>query len=306
VGIGIFFGVLASVCFSLSNLIEKLAVDRMPAISPGRAVHMFQHLCRSKLWLAGFAVGVIAVGLMVVAYALTPVAVAQSIFGAGLVVIVVASRVMLHESIRRKEWVGLTAILVAVVLVSLTLGSSKSVGTQGSLVAVVVTSGVTVVVAAAGFFLLRGTAADHSVSFGVTAGLLYGVGALQLKSASVLLVKHGLIDSIPRTFATPYPYVFILASLLGLSIFQTGLQRSRVAVVAPLTNVVASVYVVAIGMAVFNEPLPTSTASAAMRFIGFALVLVGSWFLSTGPASMRVPGANEMQNPLTLRVGESE
>ncbi|HLX78419.1 MAG TPA: hypothetical protein VKR27_06000, partial [Acidimicrobiales bacterium] len=240
-----------------------------------------------------------------IAYALAPIAVVQSIFGAGLVVIVVVSRLTLHERIDRKEWFGLIVILVAVVLVSLTLGSSSGLGTRGSSTSVVIASITTVLIAAAGFFLLRQSAADHSIPFGVTAGLLYGVAALQAKSASVLVSKHGVIDSIPRIVATPYPYIFVLTSLLGLSVFQTGIQRSRVSVVAPLTNVIASVYVVAIGMAVFDEPLPTSTAAATLRFAGFALVLVGSWFLSTGPAvtSSAVVGRSTRLN-LPITEGE--
>ena len=68
--------------------------------------------------------------------------------------------------------------------------------------------------------------------------------ALQVKAASSLVVSHGFVDGIPRIFGASYPYVFIVTSILGLAVFQTGLQRSRVAVVAPLTNTIASVYVV--------------------------------------------------------------
>jgi hypothetical protein len=146
-------------------------------------------------------------------------------------------------------------------------------------------SAATVAASVAVFFVLRNSSADHSISFGVTGGLLYGVAALQAKSSSVLLAEHGYIHGISRILATPYPYVFLVTSVLGLSVFQTGLQRCRIAVVAPLTNIVASVYVVAIGMLVFNERLPKSQALSALRLIGFALVLVGSWFFSTGPAS---------------------
>jgi len=288
VTLGIVFSVLASACFSLSNLLEKVAVDRMPAISPGRAVHMFHMLRSSNLWLAGFIAGVVAVVLMTIGYSLTPIAIVQSIFGAGLVILVVVPRVVLHESIAGKEWVGLGVILLAVLLVSISLGSQNAPGLDGSLTTVVIASSATVVGAVAVFFVLRSSSADHSISFGVTGGLLYGVAALQAKSSSVILAQHGYIHGIPRILATPYPYVFLVTSLLGLSVFQTGLQRCRIAVVAPLTNIVASVYVVAIGMVVFDERLPKSPALSALRLAGFALVLVGSWFFSTGPASAGV------------------
>ena len=285
-GLGIFFSILASACFSLSNLLEKLAVDRMPAISPGRALYMFNMLRASRLWLAGFVVGIAAVGFMVIGYSQAPIAIVQSIFGAGLVALVVVSRVVLHETIGSKERFGLVVIVVAVVLVSVSLGSSDTPGLRGSLWTVVVASSLTVVAAAAVFLAMRRSSTDHSISFSTAAGLLYGVAALQAKSASVLLAEHGVIGSIPKIIATPYPYVFLVASLLGLSVFQTGLQRGRIAVVAPLTNIIASVYVVAIGMAVFGEPLPHSGVLTGFRLVGFALVLVGSWLFSTGPMAV--------------------
>lgn len=281
--LGVVFSFLASICFNLSNLMEKRAVDGMTAISARRATHMLRMLCSSRLWMSGFVVGVVAVGFMVIGYALAPIAVVQSIFGAGLVVLVLASRLFLHEPMGRKEWIGLAVIVVAVVLVSVTLGSSTSPGVHGSMVSVMVASAATTVLAVLVFVLLRRSSADPSAPFGVTAGLLYGVASLQTKSASVLLAHHGVLGSIPRILASPYPYVFGVTSVLGLLTFQSGLQRSRIAVVGPLTNIIASIYVVAVGMVVFSEPLPHSATLTVLRFCGFALVLVGSWTFAASP-----------------------
>jgi len=293
-GLGILFSVLASVSYSLSNLLEKLAVDRMPSISPGRAVHMFHMLRTSNIWLAGFILGVVAVVFTVIAYSLTPIAIVQSIVGAGLVIIVVVSRVVLHEPIGSREWVGLSIILTAVVLVSVSLGSSSAPGTHASAATIVIASSITVAAAGMAFVVLRTLVVDQSISYGVTAGLLYGIAALQAKSASALLSKFGAPEAVSKTLATPYPYVFLASSVLGLSIFQTGLQRGRIAVVAPLTNIIASVYVVAIGMILFHEPLPRSATLTLLRLLGFALVLIGSWFFSIGPA---VSGVSIEQDP---------
>ncbi len=305
-GLGIFFSVLASLCFSLSNVLEKIAVDRMPGMSPSRAMQMLNLLRNSKLWLGGFLFGAVAVALAVVAYALAPITVVQSIIAAGLVVIVAISRLVLREKIRPREWVGLSTILVALILVSITLRSSSSQGTRGSFISVAVADSATLVIAALGFFALRKSSADHSISFGTTAGLLYGVAALQVKAASSLVVSHGFVDGIPRIFGASYPYVFIVTSILGLAVFQTGLQRSRVAVVAPLTNTIASVYVVAIGMVIFGESLPASLALTLLRISGFALVLLGSWFFATGSTSIVVPVPTQVPAALDTRDGKSD
>lgn len=297
--LGILFSLLSSFGFSLSNLLEKIAIDRMPEVSPRKANQMFQLLRTSRLWLAGFLIGGAAVVLAVIAYSLAPIAVVQSILGAGLVVIVAASRLYLREPIRRREWFGLSAILVAIVLVSTTVTTTKGVGTRGSLVIVVSVDGVTLLTAIVAFAILRRLETDHSITFGTTAGLLYGIAALQVKAASSLVARYGTVGGVPRILGSPYPYVFVLASILGLAIFQTGLQRSRVAVVAPLTNTIASVYVVAVGMIIFNERLPRSPTFATIRFVGFALVLIGSWFFVTGPSAASMPASPTKPPPQT-------
>lgn len=288
---GILFTLLASTCFNASNLLEKRAVDGMPEISARRTGHMIGHLARSRLWLAGFGVGVLAIAFMVLGYALAQIAIVQSIFGAGLVLLVLGSRIYLKEPMGKREWVGLFVIVAAVVLVAVTLGSSSGPGPSGSMVAVLISSIVTCGLAGLLFVLLLRRQGDASVPFGVASGLMYGVASLQIKSASTILDRHGVIRAILPELASPYPYIFVLTSVVGLLIFQTGLQRCRVGVVAPITNVVASVYVVAVGMAVFGDPLPSSPILAILRFGGFGLVLVGSWIFATGPAGLAGPSS---------------
>lgn len=303
--LGIIFSVLASVCFSLSNVLEKIAVDRMPNISPRQATQMFTLLRTSRIWIAGFIIGGTAVLLAVIAYSLAPITVVQSIVGAGLIVIVAASRLYLREPISRREWFGLIAILVAIILVSITLSSSSGVGTRGSLVTVVTVDGATLFAAVVAFVILRRLEVDHSVSFGTTAGLLYGIAALQVKAASSLLARYGSAAGVPKIFESPYPYVFVLTSILGLAVFQIGLQRSRVAVVAPLTNTIASIYVVAVGMVIFDESLPSSATFAFLRLTGFALVLLGGWFFVTGPnsTSISISSSNHVRASVQARDG---
>jgi len=282
---GVLFSFFSSVCFSLSNLMEKRAVDSMAEISMRRVVHMLRSLCSSQLWMFGFVVGIVAVGFMVIGYSLAPIAVVQTIFSAGLVLLVLASRVYLHETMGTREYVGLSVIVVAVILVSLTLSSATTPGVRGSTFDALYVSAATVLGAGLIFGVLHRTSADVGLSFGAASGLLYGIAALQAKGASVFLEKHGLLEGVVRVFASPYPYLFVAMSILGLIIFQTGIQRCRIAVIGPIANVVASAYVVAAGMFVFGEALPSDAVLSVARLLGFALVLIGSWIFATGPAT---------------------
>lgn len=278
-GVLLSFG--AAIAFGVSNVLEKRSVDRMTNLSLRRPLHLARQLASSPMWVTGFLIGVASVGLVLLAYSLAPLAIVQTIQGAGLVLMVLASRFHLHEPLSSHEYAGLGLVVVGVTLVSATTTSSTAPGTGGTTTTVVATSAATVVaavIALAGFRQSSGR--DASPRFGLGAGLFYGAAALQLKSASVELSRMGVLHSIVPILESPSPYLFLFASILGLITFQNGLQRCRMGVLGPITNIVASVYLVVVGMIVFSERLPTSSLLASCRVAGFTLVLLGSWILA--------------------------
>lgn len=292
---GVLATLVASGFFSLSNLLQKRAVDGIPPLSVRRLGHMATRLLTSKMWLAGFFSGIAAVVFMVIGYSLAPITVIQSIYGIGLIVLVVASHLHLGERLARREWASIAVVICAAVMISLTLGTTTTPGLGGSLGRVLAVSGGTVVAAGLVFALLGRSSAERSIPFGAAAGLVYGAGSLQIKSASVLINRYGIVHGALRALASPYPYLFVALSLLGLVIFQIGLQRTRVAAIGPITNIVAAAYVVGVGMVLYDEPLPKSALLSALRFAGFALVLAGSAVFGFGERNPEpAPATTEM------------
>ena len=280
---GIGLSLLSAVVINAGNLIEKVAVDRLPGFSARRTAKMLRILLSSRLWLLGVVVSVTGLVVQVMAFSLAPISVVQSLFCGGLVFLVVASRLYLHEPLHRIELIGLAVVVLALLLVSLSLaGTSNDVGLSGSVTAVLIASAATAVAVGGIFLVVRRVAVLASFATGIAAGLLYGVAALGTKGASTLVARDGLVGSVPHVFASPYPYVFLVFCGLGTLVFQTGLQRGRIGVIGPLTNVVASAYLVAVGMAVFGGRLPGSPVELTFRLIGFAGVLVGSCLLAGG------------------------
>ena len=108
------------------------------------------------------------------------------------------------------------------------------------------------------------------------AGLLYGLSGLGAKGLSNLISQFGWPGWIPHAFSSPFLYLFFVSWALGLGVFQAGIQRSRVGVVGSLSTVVASAFVVGIGMVVFGEHLPSDVTLRVLRVLGFAGILIGS------------------------------
>lgn len=292
---GIAFSVLAALMFTIGNLVEKHAVDQMAALEARQIGVLLRRLLGSRMWLTGFVVSLFALGFQVIAFSLAPLVVVQVINNAGLVLLVFVSRRRFHERISRRDGAGLAVLILALACVSGSLGSKDAVGVGGSPLVVVVVVAVTAVVVLLVLAGLSGWGVDVGLLFGISSGLLYGAAALGTKGASTLVARYGLLASLSRVAMSPYPYLFVVASVAALALFQTGLQRSRISLVAPLSTVISSVYVVALGMPVFGERFPSDPARSLLRFAGFAAVLVGTFVLAG-------PGAEGGPDPAALRA----
>ena len=280
---GIAIAATSAVLTGTGTVVEKVALQRLPEIHARHFWAMLRTLCSSPQWMWGCACllgGLVCQGL---ALSLAPISVAQPIFASGIVLLLVLSHFVLHDRLRRIEWLALATIVIALVLLGLSIdtrvdhaGGPASLGYL--LLAAVPTSAVGLAVFVMAdrahmserrFRNLRGPL------FGVAAGLLYGVAGLGLKSAATFVQRWGLLGSIPRLVASPDLYVLAVTMGTGLVLFQTGLQRCPAAVVSPVNIVMSTAYVIAVGTVLFNEHLPTSAGSLGLRMAGFAGVVVG-------------------------------
>ena len=280
---GIIFSLLASIAINLGNLVEKTAVGRMPEISIRRSRHLVWTLVSSRLWMLGFILCLIGLGLQVLALSLASIPVVQSIFNAGIVILVVGSRVHLRERLHRREWVGLAVVVLSLVSLSVSLtGSTNAVGVGGSGLMVLVAAAPTIIVVIVVAAFIRSGRGNTGFLFGIAAGLLYGVATLGTKGASTLVGRYGVAASVTHMVVSAYPYLFVVFSVFGLLVYQTGLQRSRIAVVGSMSDVVCSTYLVGVGTLVFREHLPTDTLPLTLRIVGFVGVLIGSVLVAGG------------------------
>jgi multidrug transporter EmrE-like cation transporter len=290
VAAGIVFSLLSAIVLNTGNIVQKHAVSPLPEISAHRSAHLFGTLVSSRIWLIGLALCVLGVAFQVMAFALAPIPVVQSIFNAGLVLLIVLSRVRLGERFHRNEWFGLAIVVIALISLGASLtGSTSTIGLGGSawriLIAAVPTL-LAVLLVVAG---IRSGWGRSGFLYGIAAGALYGMAALGTKGASTLVVGHGLISSIPSILTSVYPYVFLVFSALGMIAYQIGIQRFRIAIVGSMSDVVASTYIVVVGMVVFGESLPKDPVTLTLRLVGFTGVLIGAVLVALGGGQSAAP-----------------
>jgi drug/metabolite transporter (DMT)-like permease len=294
-GLGIAVAAIATTTYNVGLIFEKRALRRLPAIDAMHPVALTRTVLRDSAWLIGFALMACGLVLQVIALTLAPVSVAQPVLSSGVVILVVASAVVLRERLGRLELSCVIAVVVAIGAIALSAsGSAGRVGHQanGALIAAVAIPTCLIALAIGAVSLRQGpqgkrTVPGTGVTYGVAAGLLYGVAALALKALSGAIVHHtgGVGGLALVVLISPYPYLTVACSAVALLIFQTGLQRCRVSIVGPVSNITGSAFFLIAGTWLFGERLPADPGALVLRIGGILLAGVAVVALSMQPAS---------------------
>jgi drug/metabolite transporter (DMT)-like permease len=317
---GIILAVAAAVIYNLGFILEKRALARLPAIDAHHLWRLLRTLFTAPAWLTGFALICGGLVLQVLVLSLVPLTVAQPLQACGVVVTIVLSRLVLHERLGRTELACIGVIAVAVLLLGLSVGRGAGAGAHAAGIAIAAAA---VPACLAGLvmygLLYRASSRRHrnpvsGVSYGLCAGLMYGVAGLALKALSAAIftsraAPHAALaihtaaaaagpphrgdGLVVAAVLSPYLYAVLACSAAGMCLFQTALQRSKASVVLPTSNIISTGYLVVIGSWLFHERLPAGPAPLAMRLAGGAAAVAVPVILTVAAergASRRHPG----------------
>lgn len=286
----------AALFYITGYVLEKQALTDLPPIRMGPA-SLWRTATTSRRWSIGFVAMLGGLGLQVIALTLAPVSVVQPIMAGGLIALAAAGSSVLGESLARRQMVALALVLVAVVAVAASAGSEEHLARQvpGDRVLAL---GLVAAGLAAALLLADRVRDGRGLAFGaVAAGLLYGLGAVAEKAVSIRLSDQGLVSGAVSSLATPYPWLFLVATAGGLLVFQAGLQAHPASLMASLTNVTSTVCALAGAAAVFGEDLLPHGWPAAVRLFGFAAALASVGLLAAGDLTPGRPGSASPRAP---------
>ena len=217
---GILLGVVSAVAANVGVVVEKLAIRRMPLLNALKSREMLRRLIGNPVWVIGFST--IAAGLImqVLALSLASISVVQAVAPTGTALLLVLSHIFLGDRLRRAEYFGIAALVVALglLLLSLNSHSDKATGSTnpsallaitiptlcGSLVCFLVASHV------------QGSAQHRrrlkAPLYGLATGLSYGCAALDMKAMSTVLQRSGVARALPQIVTQPAFYMFLATS----------------------------------------------------------------------------------------------
>jgi drug/metabolite transporter (DMT)-like permease len=295
-GIGIAVAAFATTAYNVGLIFEKRALGNLPAIDARHAFVLARTLLLSPAWLFGFALMLCGFGLQVVALTLAPVSVVQPVLGSGVVILVVLSRIVLRERLGRLELGCVLCVAVAIAAIALSAtGTDGRVGHEASgplIAAVAIPACAIALILGARSLRPAAHGGKHrvpaiGVSYGLAAGLLYGVATLAIKALSgVIYAHHGHPAALlVGLLSSPYPYLTVACSAIALLIFQTGLQRCRVSIVGPVSNITGSIFFMIAGTWLFRERLPTDPVDLLLRLGGIVVAGAAVVILSRQPTN---------------------
>ena len=269
--------VLATCCYQVGMVMQKIAADRMPKLGLTlRQGEVYAAFFRSPTWLGGFAIQTAGWVCFLKAIANAPVSIVQPVLGFGLALLALFSVVFLHERLRATEWGGIALMMAGIVLLGVS-GTGEAHGAAGvSVPALAALSVVLLGTLAAAVPLGRsGRGVPLPVVLGFGAGVLIGLAALYTKGL-FLSLDAGLTWLAWLVFLP----LTLLANIAGIWVQQAGFQQGRALIVVAMNAVTNKVVTILGGMAILGELLPAEPRLALARVAGFVAILAGTVVLA--------------------------
>ncbi len=278
--IGLILALASAVGTNLAFLFKQRGAVLAPPINVRHLVRSAAGLFRSRWFLIGWIVAVVAWGLHVVALSLAPLSIVQAVLSGGLVFLAVFAERFFGFRLGRRQWVGVTITAAGLVVIGLTGGGANDLE-RASLGALIAVEGA---IFALGGALLRISARRHvgpraeGLLLGAAAGALFGVSDIALKYLTQ--APPGPLLGV----LSPWTLTAAVAGTISFYASAASLQIGEGVEVIAITSVAANLGAILGGIVVFHEPIGSGALAITARFAAFCLVIAGAALM---PAPMR-------------------
>ena len=261
--------VLALASTTLTNIAylrEHDAAVVLPPLSLRTPLQSARALLTDRRWLAGFALESAGFALYVVALALAPLSLVQSVAAGGIGILAYVSARMSRRRLGRHELAGVLVSMLGLLALGVSLTRGTGEGNGGSTGEILVWLGATAGAALVALALGRRLGA-LAVAEGVAGGLLFSIGDISVKVAT----QGGA--------RTLFAIGVVAGYALGTALLQLGYQHGGALTVAGLATLLTNALPIAAGNVVLGEPLPSGVLRG-IRILAFATVTLGAILLA--------------------------
>ncbi|QFG23655.1 hypothetical protein [Actinomadura sp. WMMB 499] len=280
----------AQAVYIVAFVLFKTSVAGMDPISGRHPLRLAAELVRHPSWLAAVFLLIGGFALSAAALVTLPVVAALPAYGLSLVLLLAVGMAGFGERPTPREWRAVLITVAAMVTAALSVlpGHGQSLADALHRTGGGDAAGALPLAAAALVFVPslavpiwmfsvrdRPVAGRHArpvtgIAYGVGAGVLLGATeAFGLGTAMLLADGAGF-----GVLATPHPYLFLPAGVLGLGLVSIGLQRCRLTIIVTVVTVTAKTHLLLSATLLFGEPWPGDTVPFALRVAGVLLAVL--------------------------------
>ena len=278
--LGLILAFASALATNLAFLFKHRGAVLAPPIRVRHPLRSAVGLFRSRWFLVGWIVAVVAWGLHVGALSLAPLSIVQAVLSGGLVFLAVLAERFFGFQLGRRQWVGLTITAVGLAVIGLTSGGAED--SRGSSLAALIAIGgaiFAVVAALVRVSTRRGVLARaEGLLLGAAAGALWGVSDVALKYLTQ--TPPGPLLGL----VSPWLLTALIAGVIAFYASARSLQIGNGVEVIALTSVAANLTAILGGVLVFYDPIGSGPPEIGARFLAFCLVIAGAALM---PAPMR-------------------
>lgn len=286
-----FFGILLALACALAAnvgfLFKHRGVRAAPPVDIRHPLKTARALFGVRLFAVGMGIAAVAWVFHVAALSLAPLSLVQAVLAGGMVLLAVMAERMFGLPIGRRQWLGLAATAIGLIMLGVTLPVTHGADSHFSPLGLVCFEAGLI---AGGTLLIIGPRigaprAHHGYMLGAAAGILFGVSDIGIKAISGMVGAHGIFGLL-----TPALPVCGIASIAAFYAAAKGLQDGEAVPVIAVTSTAANVSGIVGGILVFGDPLAGNPLSLAIQVMAFVLVLLAAW-LMPGPMRAASPAA---------------
>lgn len=288
---GVPVALLGAFLLSFGSAVQQRGVSSIGDRSDGKgglAIRQMLVLVRSRQWLLGTIMVILAIVCQLTALALSPIAVVQPIGVFALVITAVISARHSHDRVHRAAgWPIALCIVAVVIFVTVAALTTRVSAVHNSNVVIVLIIVTTVVVAIGAVFLARRKRLTR-IFFVITSGVLFGFVATLAK---VIIDRvETVVDAQHSPFAVGLlTYLcllgIIVAGSLGQYLQQSAFSSGSPEVVVAGLTVIDPIVGATLGLAVLGEAIDTPAWAFAVFGIAGVAAVVGVLRLSRSQPS---------------------
>lgn len=273
---------LASVFMGGGLVMMKSRSGHLPVASGWKILRSLAAWLRDPIWLGGLAVQTLGFGIYVVALSQAQVSMVAVMMQGGTAMFVLFAVVILGERADGREWAGIGAILLGMILLAASLSNSDAEGTL-NIHALEILSIALIAIALAPMATER--MRETGAAAAILSGVAFGLGSLFTKGMTDEFLARPEASLVVRIAANPYVYLLVTANIAGMVLLQNSFHFSRGIIAMPLSSALSNVVPILGGIVAFGERLPSAPVAGAMRVGAFALTIVASAMLAGAHAS---------------------